>query len=334
MLTLGYKASAEQFGPRELLEYAVLAEEVGFDSVAISDHFQPWRHTGGHSPYSLAWLSAVGERTSRITLGTSVVTPTYRYHPSIVAQAVATIACLNPGRVFLGVGTGESMNEVPATGSEWPPFKERFARLRESVRLIRELWTSERVTFEGDYYQTINATIYDRPDEPVPIYVAAGGPTVARYAGRVGDGFICTSGKDPALYSEKLLPSVAEGAEKAGRDPDVIDKTIEMKVSYDTDIDRAMQDTTYWGALALSADEKTDVEDPIEMERLADALPVERAASRWIVSNDPDEHIERLKTYLDLGFRHLIFHAPGPDQERFLRLYGEQVLPRLRDLGY
>jgi coenzyme F420-dependent glucose-6-phosphate dehydrogenase len=334
MLTLGYKASAEQFGPRELLEYSVIAEEVGFDSVAISDHFQPWRHTGGHSPYSLAWLAALGERTSRIQLGTSVVTPTYRYHPSIVAQALATIACLNPGRVFLGVGTGESMNEVPATGTDWPPFKERFARLRESVRLMRELWTGERVTFEGEYYQTRNATIYDRPDEPVPIYIAAGGPTAARYAGRAGDGFICTSGKDPALYSEKLLPSVVEGAEKAGRDPNTIEKMIEMKVSYDTDIDRAMNDTTYWGALALSSDEKTGVEDPIEMERLADALPVERAASRWIVSSDSDEHIERLKPYLDLGFTHLVFHAPGPDQERFLRLYGEKVLPKLRDLGY
>jgi coenzyme F420-dependent glucose-6-phosphate dehydrogenase len=334
MLTLGYKASAEQFAPRELLDYGVIAEEAGFDSVVVSDHFQPWRHTGGHSPYSLAWIAALGERTSRIRLGTSVVTPTFRYHPSIVAQAMATIACLNPGRVLLGVGTGESMNEVPAIGIEWPAFKERFGRLRESIQLMKRLWTEDRVTWEGEYYRTVNATIYDRPDEPVPIFIAGAGPTAARLAGRLGDGFICTSGKDPALYSEKLLPSVAEGAEKAGRDYDGIEKMIEMKVSFDTDIDRAMQDCTYWGALALSSDEKTGVEDPIEMERLADALPVERAASRWIVSDDPDEHIEKLKPYLDLGFRHLVFHAPGPDQERFLRLYGEQVLPKLRDLGY
>jgi coenzyme F420-dependent glucose-6-phosphate dehydrogenase len=334
MLTLGYKASAEQFAPRELLDFGIVAEETGFDSVVVSDHFQPWRHTGGHSPYSLAWVAALGERTSRVKLGTSVVTPTFRYHPSIVAQALATIACLNPGRVFLGVGTGESMNEVPAIGIEWPAFRERFRRLRESVELMKKLWAEERVTWDGEYYKTIEATIYDRPDEPVPIYIAAGGPTAARLAGRLGDGFICTSGKDPALYSEKLLPGVREGAEKAGRDYDGIEKMIEMKVSFDTDIDRAMQDCTYWGALALSSDEKTGVEDPIEMERLADALPVERAASRWIVSDDPDEHIEKLKPYLDLGFRHLVFHAPGPDQERFLRLYGEQVLPKLRDLGY
>ena len=131
MLKLGYKASAEQFGPRELLNFSELAEEVGFDSVMVSDHFQPWRHTGGHAPYSLAWLAALGERTKKVTIGTSVATPTFRYHPAIVAQAFGTLALLNPGRVLLGVGTGESLNEVPATGIEWPGFKERFGRLRE-----------------------------------------------------------------------------------------------------------------------------------------------------------------------------------------------------------
>jgi len=330
MLRLGYKASAEQFGPRELLDFAVIAEEVGFDSVMVSDHFQPWRHTGGHAPYSLAWLAALGQRTSRITMGTSVATPTFRYHPSVVAQAIATIACLSPGRVILGIGTGESMNEVPATGLAWPKFKERFGRLRESVDLMRLLWTEDRVTFEGEYYRTENATIYDKPDEPVPIYIAAAGPTASRFAGRVGDGFICTSGKAPELYSETLLPNVRTGLEKSGRTMADLEKTIEMKVSFDTDIDKAMQDTSHWAALALSPEEKTGVEDPVEMEKLADALPVERAASRWIVSDDPDEHIERIKVYIELGFTHLVFHAPGPDQERFLRLYAKEILPRLQ----
>jgi coenzyme F420-dependent glucose-6-phosphate dehydrogenase len=136
MLTLGYKASAEQFGPRELLEYGVIAEEVGFDSVVISDHFQPWRHTDGHSPYSFAWMAALVERTSTARIGTSVVTPTFRYHPSIVAQAMGTLGCLAPGRVFLGVGTGESLNEAPAIGIDFPPFKERFARLKEAIELM------------------------------------------------------------------------------------------------------------------------------------------------------------------------------------------------------
>tara|TARA_B100001123_G_scaffold80782_1_gene91909 strand:- start:67 stop:1080 length:1014 start_codon:yes stop_codon:yes gene_type:complete len=331
MLKIGYKASAEQFGPRELLEFSVHAEKVGFDSIMVSDHFQPWRHTNGHAPYSLGWLGALGERTSRAIIGTSVLTPTFRYHPSIVAQAFATLGLLCPGRVILGIGTGESLNEVPATGMAWPGFKERFGRLRESIELMRQLWTEDRVTFEGDYFQTERATIYDRPEELIPIYVAAAGPTAARLAGRVAEGFICTSGKAPDLYRETLLPNVAKGLENGGREANDIEYMIEMKVSFDTDRVRAMEDTRHWAALALSPEEKTGVEDPAEMEKLADAVPAERAAKRWIVSTDPDEHVERLSEMIDLGFTHLVFHAPGPDQIRFLDLYSSEVLPRLRD---
>jgi coenzyme F420-dependent glucose-6-phosphate dehydrogenase len=330
MLRLGYKASAEQFPPRQLLEFAVHAEAVGFDTIMVSDHFQPWRHTDGHAPFSFAWLAALGERTSRALIGTSVVTPTFRYHPAIVAQAIGTLGSLYPGRVLLGVGTGESLNEVPATGMAWPPFKERFARLREAIELMRRLGREERVSFEGEYYRTERATIYDRPEVPVPIYVAASGALAARLAGRLGDGFICTSGKAKELYTETLLPAVAEGLAKAGRDAGSIEYMIEMKVSFDPDRGRALEDTRHWAALALSPEEKTGIEDPVDMERLADALPIERAVRRWIVSSDPDEHVERLAETVALGFTHLIFHAPGPDQRRFLDLYAAQVLPRLR----
>ena len=177
-----------------------------------------------------------------------------------------------------------------------------------------------------------NATIYDRPDTAVPIYIGASGPAATRLAGRIADGFITTSGKAPTLYSDTLLPALAEGAGKAGRTLDDLDLLIEMKVSFDPDRAKALADTKYWGALALTPEQKSGVEDPIEMQRLADALPVEQAASRWIVSTDPQEHVEKIKAYYDLGFRHLVFHAPGPDQARFLTLYGEQVLPRLRAL--
>jgi coenzyme F420-dependent glucose-6-phosphate dehydrogenase len=330
LLRLGYKASAEQFGPASLLDFGVAAERAGFDSVFISDHFQPWKHTDGHAPSSFAWLGALGARTSRVIIGTSVMTPTFRYHPSIVAQAFGTLGAMFPGRVVLGVGTGESLNEVPATGMEWPEFKERFGRLRESITLIRKLWTEDRVTFAGDYYRTQSATIYDRPETPVPIYIAAGGALVAKYTGRAGDGFICTSGKKTELYTETLLPNIQAGLDASTRDTSRFDRMIEMKVSFDTDAARALNDTRHWAALALSPEEKMSVEDPMEMERLADALPVERAASRWIVSTDPDEHVERIGAYVGLGFRHLVFHAPGPDQERFLSLYGTHVLPRLR----
>jgi coenzyme F420-dependent glucose-6-phosphate dehydrogenase len=276
------------------------------------------------------WLGALGARTQRLVMGTSVLTPTFRYHPSIVAQAFGTLGSMFPGRVILGIGTGEGLNEVPSTGQPWPEFKERFARMREAVQLMRKLWTEDRVSFEGQYYRTEHATIYDRPETPVPIYVAAAGAMVAKYAGRGGDGFICTSGKKPELYTETLLPNVLAGLEAAVAPKPDYDRMIEVKVSFDTDKQRALEDTRHWAALALSAEEKMSVEDPMEMERLADALPLERAASRWIVSNDPEEHVERIGYYVGLGFRHLVFHAPGPDQARFLRLYGEQVLPLLR----
>jgi len=329
MLRLGYKASAEQFDPQTLLRYSVLAEEVGFDSVFVSDHLQPWRHTGGHAPFALSWLGALGASTDRVLLGTSVLTPTFRYHPAVIAQAFATLGCLFPDRVLLGVGTGESMNEVPL-GIAWPDQKERFARLKEAVELIQRLWQEERVTFSGIYYSTNNATIYDRPARPVPLYIAASGPAAARLAGRIADGFICTSGKAPELYMETLLPAVAEGADRAGRSASGLDMMIEMKVSFDSDRSRAMEDTRHWAALALSPEEKTGVEDPLEMERRADALSAERSSSRWIVSSDAGDHVAAIQRYLDIGFRHLVFHAPGTDQERFLRTYAEEILPRLR----
>jgi len=332
-LTLGYKASAEQFAPRELVEIAVAAEAHGMESVAVSDHFQPWRHEGGHAPFSLSWMAAVGERTSTIRIGTSVMTPTFRYNPAVVAQAFATMGVLYPGRIFLGVGTGEALNEI-ATGwkGEWPEFKERIGRLRESIELMRALWTEDRVSYDGEYYQTVDANIYDRPETPVPIYVAAGGPQVARFAGRVGDGFICTSGKGMDLYTEQLLPGVKEGAEKAGKNPDDIDRMIEIKLSYDTDYDTALENTRFWAPLALSKEQKHDITDPIEMEKAADALPIEQIASRFIVGSDPDEVVAEIKKYTDAGLNHLVFHAPGHDQRRFLELFEKDLAPRLRAL--
>ncbi|WP_406267505.1 glucose-6-phosphate dehydrogenase (coenzyme-F420) [Nocardia sp. NBC_00881] len=330
-LKLGYKASAEQFGPRELVEIAVLAEQHGLDSATVSDHFQPWRHKGGHAPFSLAWMAAVGERTQRLQLGTSVLTPTFRYNPAVIAQAFATMGCLYPDRIMLGVGSGEALNEI-ATGytGEWPEFKERFARLRESVDLMRALWTGDRVDFDGEYYRTVGASIYDVPKDGIPIYIAAGGPLVARYAGRAGDGFICTSGKGMDLYTEKLMPAVAEGAAKVDRTVEDIDRMIEIKISYDTDPELALENTRFWAPLSLSAEQKHSITDPIEMEAAADALPIEQIAKRWIVASDPDQAVEQIKPYLDAGLNHLVFHAPGHDQRRFLDLFQRDLAPRLR----
>jgi len=320
-LTLGYKASAEQFAPRDLVEFAVAAEAHGMQTVTVSDHFQPWRHEGGHAPFSLAWMAAVGERTRSIRIGTSVMTPTFRYNPAVIAQAFATMGVLYPDRIFLGVGTGEALNEI-ATGwngaqtdeQAWPEFKERF-------------------NYRGEYYETNDASIYDRPATPIPVYIAAGGPVVARYAGRAGDGFICTSGKGMALYTDELIPAVKEGAKQADRDFDDIDRMIEIKVSYDTDPAVALENTRFWAPLALPKDDKHSITDPIEMERAADALPIEQIASRWIVGSDPDEVVASIKQYTDAGFNNLVFHAPGADQTRFLELFENDLAPRLRALA-
>jgi coenzyme F420-dependent glucose-6-phosphate dehydrogenase len=325
----GYKASAEQFDPQRLLDYSRLAAELGLGTVAVSDHFQPWRHHGGHTPAVLPWLGAAGATIEDALLGTSVLTPTMRYHPSIIAQSFATLGCLYPGRVFLGVGTGEALNETPATAAQWPGAKQRRMMLREAITLIRRLWSEERVSFEGEYYQTDRATIYDKPEQQVPIYVAASGPLAAKLAGRAGDGFIATSGKDPKLY-EQLLDNVREGADAAGRDAAAIDKFIEIKVSYDPDLQYAGHACAFWAPLALTPDEKSGIDDPIEMERAADEI-LDRAPSRFICSDDPDKVVEQIAPYVQLGFEHLVFHGPGDDQERFLRAFCADVLPRLRE---
>jgi coenzyme F420-dependent glucose-6-phosphate dehydrogenase len=329
-LTLGYKASAEQFPPRRLLDLAIAAERAGFDSVWTSDHFQPWRHTDGHAPNALVWLGAAATNTTRILLGTSVLTPSFRYNPAVVAQAFATLGCLAPGRVILGVGTGESMNEVPV-GIDWPEQSERFARLKEAVTLIQALWQpgAEFMDYQGDFYRVHDATIYDKPDQPVPVYIAASGPAAARLAGRIADGLICTSGKGAELYTETLLPALAEGADKAGRDASSLGRMIEMKVSFDPDRARAIEDTKVWAALALSAEQKMGIHDPREMEVAAkEAEPY--AHRRWLVAADPEEHVQQIRTYVEYGFKHLVFHFPGENQEAAIARYGEQILPRLR----
>ena len=333
-MRIGYKASAEQFDPGRLAAYAVLAEELGLDSVTVSDHFQPWRVEGGHAPNALVWLGHVAARTERVLLGTSVMTPTFRYNPAVIAQSFATLGCLAPGRVFLGLGTGEALNEaaVGAFEGEWPDFKERFARLREAVDLIRALWTEGRVSFEGEYFRTDDAAVYDRPETPVPVYVAAGGPLVARYAGRVADGFICTSGKGRELYADALLPAVAEGLAKAGRRDGDIDRMIEVKLSWDPDPELALENTRFWAPLSLSAEQKHSLHSPLAMEKAADELPIEQVARRWIVASRPEDVVAAVKEYTDLGFDHLVFHGPGHDQERFLRTFAEQVVPGLREL--
>jgi coenzyme F420-dependent glucose-6-phosphate dehydrogenase len=329
-LAIGYKASAEQFAPSELVDLSVLAEERGMESVWVSDHFQPWRDQGGHAPSAIPFLAAVGARTNRVLLGTSVLTPTLRYNPAVIAQSFATLGCLSPGRIILGVGTGEAMNEHAVSGTAFPEFKERYARLREALTLIRGLWTGERTSFDGSYYRTVDAKLYDLPNLSIPIYIAAGGPQMAKYAGRAGDGIICTSGKGMDLYTDRLLPAAAEGRAAASNSAERFGRMIEIKLSYDRDPARALENTRFWAPLSLTAEEKHGLTDSRDIEKAADALPIEQVARRWIVASDPDTAMAGIQPYIDAGLTHLVFHAPGADQQRFLDQFTEDILPHLR----
>ena len=206
-----------------------------------------------------------------------------------------------------------------------------FDRLKEAIELIRLLWETERVTYDGAYYKTVKATVYDHPG-PLPIYVGAGGPRMARYAGQSADGFICTSGKGMDLYERTLLPAVAAGLGDSGREPASIDRMIEIKLSFDLDREHALAGTRFWAALALTGEQKAGLDNPIDMERAGDELPLDRIASRWIVVSDPEEAVRRIRPYVDAGFTHLIFHAPAADQSRFLTSFADHVAPALRDL--
>ena len=188
------------------------------------------------------------------------------------------------------------------------------------------------VSFDGEFYHTVEAQIYDRPEVPVPIYVAAGGPVAARYAGRTADGLICTSGKGMDLYTDSLLPAMHDGAQQAGREESAIDRMLEVKLSYDRDPSRALENTRFWAPLSLTAEQKHTVSTAVEMERLCDELPIEQVARRWIVASEPGEAVEQIRPYVDAGFGHLVIHGPGHDQERFLTQFAGDVLPMLRKL--
>ena len=232
MAKFGWKAGAEQFPPQALLDAARAADAAGFDLIDISDHFHPWSDDGQAS-FAWTWLGAAAVQTKRITLGTGITCPILRYHPAIIAQAAATLACFAPGRVYLGVGTGEALNEYAATGA-WPEYETRQAMLAEALGLIRELWTGNEVTFQGDYYETRKARLYTLPDQPVPIYISTMVPESAGFAGRFGDGLISVGGKEPDEYKQ-LLANFEDGARAVGKDPASLPRLIEINVEYTDD---------------------------------------------------------------------------------------------------
>jgi TAT-translocated FGD2 family F420-dependent dehydrogenase len=313
--------SHEQFPTSVLVDQAQRAEAAGFRYVWASDHLQPWQDNEGHAMSPWLTLALVGERTTRLSFGTGVTCPIYRHHPTDVAQAFASLAGLAPGRVFLGVGTGERLNEQAATG-EFGTYRERHDRLVEAIQLIRQLWGGDRVSFRGTYFRTEQLKLYDLPATPPPIYVAASGPRSARLAGQYGDGWISQLS---ALTDPKLSAAFTAGAQASGRDPARLGKRVELfAVVGDRDeVNRAAQ---LWRFTASASN--IDQPDPVAIEQAAAATPLERVSSSWATGTDPAPHIAAVQRVLSSGATPFL-HFPQRDPVVAIDFYRDRVLPAL-----
>jgi F420-dependent hydroxymycolic acid dehydrogenase len=323
---VGFVLSDEQFPITQLVEWGEAAERAGFDAVWGSDHFQPWQHEQGHSGFAWITLAAVGQRTKRVAMGTGVTCPTYRFHPSMVAHGFASLGMLYPGRIWLGVGTGEAINEEAATG-QWGGYKERAARLVEAVQLIRELWTGEVVNHEGQYYTTRSAKLYDVPPEPIPIYAGVQGKQSMRLAGEHTDGLITDA---VSALKPELRAAFEEGARAAGKDPSTMPVIAESWVFVGNE-DEARKYAALWRFMPKALESYTDNPDPRDIQRRADLeVPLEQVYGDWAIGEDPRVHIEAIRKLYDGGVTTVIVHSPQEDQERVIDFYGKKVLPELR----
>ena len=322
---ISFVLAHEQFPVPQLVQLGAAAEQAGFDNIWTSDHLQPWQDNEGHVGMAWLTLAAVTQHTQRITLGTGVTCPTYRYHPAVVAEAFATLSMLAPGRVFLGVGAGEALNETAATG-QWGNYAERSARLVEAVQLIRQLWTGEWVNFQGQYYQAPQTKLYDPPTQPIPIYMAASGPKSMRLAGMHGDGLITDA--ERAMQPE-LRRAFMEGAQSVGKDPDAMPILAEHLVIVGDEND-ARAGAKLWNFLPKSWAKYVNVEDPREIEQEAQQdVPLEKVYANWVVSRDPQAHIQALQKLADGGVTQIYVHSPQVDQQMVIDFYAREVLPQI-----
>jgi coenzyme F420-dependent glucose-6-phosphate dehydrogenase len=278
-------------------------------------------------------MAALAERTKRVEIGTAVTCPIIRYHPAIVAQAFATLRNMYPNRIFIGLGTGEALNEA-LFGNPWPPFKERAERLEEAIKIMKLLWSGNFVSFKGKYYKLRKANLYTKPSSPVPIYVAAFGPTVTEIAGRYADGYITTISTTAAAaethFRDVLLPALEKGAKSSGRNPDEIIKAYELHLSYDEDYDKALKAARFWAGASLPAMFKYAVTDPREVEEHGNMVGNEQIAEAWAVGTNSEYYIKQLEKYIKMGFQHLYFVSGSPDEIKTIRMYGKDVIPYIK----
>jgi len=327
-LTFGYASQPDLYHPRVLMDHAVLAEKSGFETLWLSDHFHPWSHSRAHESHTWVLIGAAAARTNKIRFGTAVTCPLFRYHPAITAQAFASLRAMFPDRIFLGVGTGEAMNEVPV-GYEWPSIKERIERLDEAIRLMKLLWSRDFVNFKGKYYTLRKANLYDKPETEVPLYVAGFGPKVARLAGRYADGFLTTM-VDPDKLKNELLKALSEGAREKGRDPEKIERVVELGVSYDENYDKALKQLHFWRGTLFPFMFKFPIYDPREIEDMGRMVSDDALARTYIVSTKPEDILKPIERAVKLGFNHIYLQSTSPDEEKFLQMAAKEILPYVK----
>jgi G6PDH family F420-dependent oxidoreductase len=318
MVAIGYALSSEEHAPNDLVRYARRAEEVGFSFALISDHYHPWIDRQGHSPFVWSVIGGIAQATQRLRLGTGVTCPIIRMHPAIIAQAAATSAVMLPGRFFLGVGTGENLNEH-IVGLRWPPHQVRLAMLEEAIAVIRQLWQGGMQSHHGRYFTVENARIYTLPDHPPPIMVAAGGPRAAELAGRIGDGLIGTA-------PQKELVQQFEAAGGAGKP-----RYGQLTVCWAQDEATARR-TAYeiWPNAGVKGELSQELPTPAHFEQAAGMVREDDIAQKIVCGPDPERHIQGIRQFIDAGYDHVYVHQVGPDQEGFFQFYAREVLPQLR----
>jgi coenzyme F420-dependent glucose-6-phosphate dehydrogenase len=319
MPVIGYALSTEEHAPEVLVRNARLAEDAGFEFALISDHYHPWIDRQGESPFVWTVIGAIANSTGRLRLGTGVTCPTIRIHPAIVAQAAATAAALMPGRFFLGVGSGENLNEH-VVGERWPPVAVRLEMLEEAIEAIRELWTGELVSHRGKHYTIENARLYTLPDEPPPLVVAAAGPKAAELAGRMGDGLVGVSPQSEVV--EAFDAAGGGGKPRYGQ----------VQVCWAADEESAKRTALEWFPnIALPGDLSQELPQPAQFEQASELLSEDEMAEIVACGPDPERHVEMIGRFSEAGFDHVYVHQIGPDQEGFMDFYAREVLPRVRE---
>lgn len=322
---VGYAAMLEQFPPTEMVQLCTAAENAGFQGVMAADHFQPWVPAQGQAAFVWSVLAAVGAATQG-DLGPGVTCPSFRFHPAMVAQAAATTEAMYPGRTWLGLGSGEALNEH-VVGGYWPEAPTRLTRMWEAIDIIQKLFTGKDVKHSGEHFTLETTRLWTMPDTPPLILVATAGPITARRTGRQVDGII-TPGAAPKKL-EGLLEKFRQGATEAGKDPDSMPKVLQLHLSWAaTDEDALQNALTEWpnGGMKFP---KQDIRSPFDFEQMASLVRAEDFEGRMLISADPDRHRQEIQRFLDLGFDRIYLHNVGRNQQDWIDVFAKDVLPRL-----